>query len=440
MNPAVRYLQTMFEAEEVASLSDGQLLERFVAQHERVCLEALVVRHGPMVWGVCRRLLRDQHDAEDAFQVTFLVLARKAASVMPREKIGNWIYGVAYQTAMKARATKFKRQTRESTIAETHEPEAESAGQRSDLAELLDHELSRLPDKYRIPVVLCELEGRSHGEAAEHLGWPIGTVSGRLSRAKAMLAKRLTRQGVAIATGSAAMLVGEDLARASVSNPLIASTVHAASLVADGQTIAGVVSPHAAALTREVINSMWFSKVRYTTVLAAAAVVAMTLAGAGLWQARTLADGDAQASGTFQVTVNEVINTNNAVVVQIGIDAPTGSVIEIFVEKDRRAGNDLSVEFGEPKQAGRLPHLDLVILADQVELKEGGPSSVKLLWAYKVVGISSTASRMEPIQGDKQLSDVLSVPLKSGEFKFGESTKVLTLNGKSYVLLVKRRK
>src|SRR5262249_13966026 len=158
-----------------------------------------VHRHGPMVWGVCRRVLRDHHDAEDAFQATFLVLARRADSVVPREKVGNWLYGVAYQTARKARATRARKRIREAEGPGAPEPQAVAQARRDDLAEVLDHELSRLPDKFRTPIVLCELEGKTHGQAAEQLGWPVGTVSGRLSRAKALLAERLSRRGVSVA-------------------------------------------------------------------------------------------------------------------------------------------------------------------------------------------------------------------------------------------------
>ena len=112
MRASSRELGTLFNEGVVVLLSDGQLLDRFVERREASTFEAIVERHGPLVWGVCRRVLRDHHDAEDAFQATFLVLARKAASVSPREKLGNWLYGVALQTAMKARATRAKRRTR----------------------------------------------------------------------------------------------------------------------------------------------------------------------------------------------------------------------------------------------------------------------------------------------------------------------------------------
>src|SRR5262249_22929983 len=149
--------------------------------------EALVVRHGPMVWGVCRRTLRDPNDAEDAFQATFLVLARKAPSIAHRELVANWLFAVARKTAVRARAMAFRRWSREQLVATMPEPEPTGDDRTNDLLALLDEEVSRLPRKYRAPVVLCELEGKTHQEAASQLGCPVGTVSSRLSRGRAML-------------------------------------------------------------------------------------------------------------------------------------------------------------------------------------------------------------------------------------------------------------
>src|SRR5262249_31952177 len=155
---------------------------------------ALVRRHGPMVWGVCRRLLGHQ-DAEDAFQATFLVLARKAASVVPRDMVANWTYGVASLTARKARATTAKRGAREKQVIAMPAPE-ESGGGETDwhhLRPLLDGEIGRLPDKYKAVIVLCDLEGKTRKEAAKHFRVPEGTVASRLAAARRMLAKRLSR-------------------------------------------------------------------------------------------------------------------------------------------------------------------------------------------------------------------------------------------------------
>src|SRR5262245_30852588 len=163
-----------------AGLSDGQLLESYIRTREQEAFAALVQRHGPMVWGVCRRILGHQ-DAEDAFQATFLVLARKAAAIVPREMIANWLHGVARQTALKARATTAKRGAREKQVMAMPEPALETQQFWDDVRPLLDLELGRLPDKYRAVIVLCDLEGRTHKEAARHLRVPLGTVASRLA-------------------------------------------------------------------------------------------------------------------------------------------------------------------------------------------------------------------------------------------------------------------
>src|SRR4051812_8616806 len=178
IGPALDHLRRSLLRDGGPDPTDGELLEDFISRGDAAAFEGLVRRHGPMVLGVCRRILRDHHDAEDAFQATLLVLARKAASVVPREKLGHWLYGVAYRTAMKARATKDKRRGREIQVPHMPEPEAVRGEHPDDLLPELDREVSRLPKKYRIPIVLCELEGKTHKEAAIELGWPIGTVSG----------------------------------------------------------------------------------------------------------------------------------------------------------------------------------------------------------------------------------------------------------------------
>src|SRR5262245_12931183 len=147
-----------------AAPTDGQLLESYVRSREEAAFAALVARHGPMVWGVCRRMLANAHDAEDAFQATFLVLVRRAASVVPREMVANFLYGVAHQTALKARATSARRGAREKQVTAMPEPALEQPDAPDDLGPLLDQELSRLPDKYRAVIVLCDLEGKTRKE------------------------------------------------------------------------------------------------------------------------------------------------------------------------------------------------------------------------------------------------------------------------------------
>jgi RNA polymerase sigma-70 factor (ECF subfamily) len=296
---AIRDLGTLFNVGATGALTDGQLLARFVERREEAVFEAIVGRHGPMVWGVCRRVLRDHHDAEDAVQATFLVLARRSASIARPEQLGNWLYGVAHQTARKARAMRTKRRRREGRVSDVPVPTAMPDDRRDDLAESLDRELSRLPEKYRIPIVLCDLEGRTHQEAATQLGWPIGTVSGRLSRARALLARRLSRPGLMLSAGSLAVLLAREAASAGLPTKSVESTARAASLV--GRGMAGAVSAEVAALIAEVWKAMLLGKLKAVAV-AVLTVGILSLAGIGLSRRAPAADDPPQTKAARRPT------------------------------------------------------------------------------------------------------------------------------------------
>jgi RNA polymerase sigma factor (sigma-70 family) len=269
-----------------AGLSDGQLLGRFVAGRDEAAFAALVRRHGPMVLGVCRRVLRDGHDAEDAFQATFLVLARKAQALGKREAVGSWLYTVAFRAALEARAALCRRRARERQVDEMPHPEVAPA-EPQDWRPLLDEELNALPEKYRAAVVLCDLEGRPRKEAAGLLGVPEGTLSSRLATARRALAARLARRGVALSGGALAGAMAGG-ASAQVPPALVWGTARAAALVAAGQ-LAAVATP-AAGLTREVLKAMFIVKLK---AVAATAVVLVALGGLA-WQAG--GRGSAQAA------------------------------------------------------------------------------------------------------------------------------------------------
>ncbi len=170
LNGVIQHLCRAKLLRDGAGLTDGQLLEDYLSRRDEAALAALVQRHGPMVWGVCRRVLSNYHDAEDAFQATFLVLVRRAVSIAAPELLANWLYGVAHQTAIKARATVAKRKVRERQVTEMPEPAGVEQNLWNDLQPLLDQELSRLPDKYRGVIVLCDLEGKTRKEVAGQLG------------------------------------------------------------------------------------------------------------------------------------------------------------------------------------------------------------------------------------------------------------------------------
>jgi RNA polymerase sigma factor (sigma-70 family) len=238
-------------------MTDGELLSRFVRHRDQDALAALVRRHASMVWGVCHRLL-SHHDAEDAFQTTFLVLVRKAAGV-PGQAVANWLYGVARQTAVRLRATAAKRGQRETQVVNMPEPTVPEVRD-ADLQAVVDEELSRLPDHYRSVLVLCDLEGMTRKETARQLGIPEGSVASRLARARALLAKRLIKRGV-VFSGSVAAVLSAGSASATTPPALVASTIKAASLLAAGQA-AGVISVTVTALTEGVMKAMLFSKLK----------------------------------------------------------------------------------------------------------------------------------------------------------------------------------
>ena len=245
--------------------SDGELLTAFVDRRSSSAFAELVRRHGPMVLGVCLRILRHAHDAEDAFQASFLVLARKAASVSPRSAVGNWLYGVAQQTALRSRAAIMRRRTREMPAASVPEPAVVDVHS-DDLAAVLDMEVGRLPSHYRTALVLCDIEGRTRKDAAETLGCPEGSISSRLSRAREMLARRLTRRGVALSITALAALLARTSTAAPVSPALIESTVDVGTVVAAGMTSTASVSSAVASLANETIKAMFLAKLK-TTVL-----------------------------------------------------------------------------------------------------------------------------------------------------------------------------
>jgi RNA polymerase sigma factor (sigma-70 family) len=274
LNKAVEHLRGVLVERDAAGVTDGELLTRYVRQRDEAAFAALVRRHGPMVLGVCRRVLHDPHDAEDAFQATFLVLVRKASAVRCPGLVGNWLYGVAYRTAQHARRALLKRRTKEAEVV----PKAEAPHEaRADLRDLLDRELERLPDRYRAAVVLCDLAGASSKEAALHLGLPAGTVASRLARGRALLAKRLARHGLAV-TGAALAGVASQDAAAGVPAALVSSTIKAASLFAAGRAVtAGVISAQVAALAEGVLRTMLLGKIK-----AAAVVLVVCALGAGV--------------------------------------------------------------------------------------------------------------------------------------------------------------
>jgi RNA polymerase sigma factor (sigma-70 family) len=282
-SPVVRYIRRLAVTLASAELSDAQLLERFASQRDEAAFVALVRRHGPLVLGVCRRLLRDWHDAEDAFQTTFVALARQAGSLRRPESLGPWLHGVAARTALKARGRAARRRACEREAAATRATMVEHPDEVvwRDLRPVLDEAVASLPEPCRMPFVLCYLEGRTVSEAARELGWPRGTVATRLALARRGLRARLASRGVAL---SAVALAGALAGNEASANPpvsLLVSTGRAAT-VAAGPAMAPGAGPATAVALAQGGKGMLMTRVKVTALL-----LAMGVAGGGVslyWQ------------------------------------------------------------------------------------------------------------------------------------------------------------
>jgi RNA polymerase sigma factor (sigma-70 family) len=247
--------------------SDEDLLDRFVAQHDEAAFEALLHRHGALVWNVCRRVLTEEHAAEDAFQATFLVLVRKARSVRKKASIRSWLHGVALRVALRARRQAHLRHRREQETP-LHHPEEACW---NDVRLILDEEIQRLPEKYRLPVILCYLEGRTNDEAAQLLNCPRGTIATRLSRARERLRSRLRRRGVSLSAGSLAALLTENATSATAPPLLLAQTVK---IVLMGATSGSIIT-----LTEGVLHAMFLSKLKMVSTFV---LIVAVIGGAGI--------------------------------------------------------------------------------------------------------------------------------------------------------------
>jgi RNA polymerase sigma factor (sigma-70 family) len=253
----VRPLELLLREGTLGSLTDGQLLERFLASGPAagVAFDVLMTRHGPMVLGVCRRILRDIHAADDSFQVTFLLLVRRAREIRRRESLGPWLHGVARRVALRARAAAMLRKEREARAAIDSTTGAAEIGD-DDLGPMLHAEIDRLPEKYRAPILVCYIQGRTIEEAARQLGWPVGTVGGRLARARDRLRDRLIRRGLFAPAALAAAFAGDSVSAAVVPQALARSTRDAALRVGTGRAATGVASAVVTKLLEETLRHM----------------------------------------------------------------------------------------------------------------------------------------------------------------------------------------
>ncbi len=392
--------------------SDAHLLDRFVRRRDEGAFAALMERHGPMVLGVCRRVLHDPHDADDVFQATFLVLVRKAASLRRPELLGNWLYGVAYRIALQARAAAARWRALERQVDDM--PAAAPVDEKfwDELRPVLDEEIHRLPEKYKAPVVLCYLEGKTYTEAARVLGWAEGTVSGRLARAREKLRRRVAARGLTLSAALLATTLGQK-GSAAVPAALAQATLRGVLSAAAGHATAGLISAKAVALSEGAFRLAFAVKVK----LLAAALATTGLAGVGTWVAmhggpvasahlshlggeRQIEEDGAKLQGTWQcVAVHEGGQTS----------APT----------DLRwtfRGNEVVVEAGGQTRRGTYQLSRYLVLHPMIELtipdKPGG-EPVPLYGAYalgegglKICVNESAERRPKTVRANAENGDV----------------------------------
>jgi membrane fusion protein (multidrug efflux system) len=324
---ALLHLRTLFNVGAIGALSDRQLLERFATgrgEPRELAFAALVERHGPFVLRVCRSVLRDEHAAEDAFQATFLVLAHKAGSLWVQDSLAPWLHQAAYRAAVHDRSARSRRHAHERAAAalRSESPETPHHGKDDDVEKIIHEEIGRLPGRYRVAVVLCDLEGRTHEQAARYLGCAVGTVKSRLARGRKRLRGRLVRRGVARAPVLAAAFAG-GAAQAAVPTGLAESTVACAAT-------ASAVPTSVAVITEGVLKSMFLSKVKLvmtaTAVVAALAAGAVALAQSGISRPKA-ATGKTRQAGSTSWTYHILVSRNGEpprklAVVEMTGDAP----------------------------------------------------------------------------------------------------------------------
>ncbi len=344
-------LDRVFNQETVTGLDDDQLLKRFVVERDEVAFAALVARHGPMVLGVCRRILHAEHDVEDAFQATFLVVVRRAKAIHDGGLVGHWIYGVAHRVAVRARANAARRYVHEQTLtaAQSGGESPSREGERSELRGVLDEELARLPELLRVPLVLCYLEGLTHEEAARRLRWPVGTVRSRLARGRDKLRSRLIRRGLTaddatLTAAIAAQPVSSLLIDRTVRLSLAFSTQHA--------TATALASATATALAKKVLHAMMLSKLK---ILGAATLASLVTLGGiqtyALQSGGAVGDHLSTTSGP-QAKADDRRRTLFQSVAKIQGDLAESARINAELQKEL---NDLRAELESLRQPAGLP-------------------------------------------------------------------------------------
>jgi RNA polymerase sigma factor (sigma-70 family) len=364
LETVIQHIRKLAASQAGEGLTDSELLERFSLQRDQTAFSALLVRHGGLVWNVCRHVLDNDHDAEDAFQATFLVLARKAPSV---QNVGSWLHKVAFLSSMELKRKAARRRTHEKQAMTMPQPKSQSDLAWRELLAIIDEEVQGLPEKLREPFVLCCLEAKSKAEAARQLGWPEGTVSGRLAQARKRLQQRLTRRGITLSAGLAVTALAPNASLAKIPTALVEGTIRHICLFAAGNTTE-IATSQVAVLAEAVMKSMMATKVKL--------VLAVTLMGT------LLATGIGFAAYHKSVSTTGESALRNPPTLMARADGPDPA-------EGKTAGTDC---FGDPLPSGAIGRLGttrlqqdgrvntLAFSPDGIWLASAGADPVIRLW------------------------------------------------------------
>jgi RNA polymerase sigma factor (sigma-70 family) len=376
LHALVRHLRRTLEASGASEATDADLLQHWVTRRDEAAFEVLLWRHGPIVLGVCRRLLSQPSDVEDAFQATFLALVRKASSIRQGQSVASWLYKVAYRAALRLRA----RAPVSVGTVDLPAPDENDELLWRDLRSVLDAEIDRLPERYRAAFVLCCLQGKTNEAAARELGCPVGTILSRLSWARERLRWRLARRGVTLSAGVLAITLARNAAAATVPTGLAGATLQIALCDAIGRA-ADVLPAHVAALTQEVLRAMTFSRIKMTAAIAlalSALVAGGIVATTSLDAKETLPPSENVSSTTPAPVQKETIDVpspRSGVLVVIGTEikagekVPPGDVVTLKAGGETKKYRRLKV--GDKVEEGQLlARLDDRLARDEVAIAE----------------------------------------------------------------------
>ncbi len=333
----MEHLRTLFSVGTVGAASDGHLLDLFITRRDEAAFSALIERHGPMVHRVCWQVLGDRHDAQDASQAVFLVLAKRARSIRSRGSVASWLHTVALHTAAKALTAAARRRAHERRAGEMRARAADDRGPGEGASwQEVHEELDRLPEKFREPIVLCYLEGLTREMAAQQLGWPVGTVQSRLARGQERLRSRLVRRGVTLSAGFAAGTFGADTARAAMTSAWVSATIKAAMRIATGESVVAVATARVASMSTGTLKAMMFYQ-KHGTAIAILVCGSVAIGAATVARQRITAQTELAETGTVEEGRVQELGLTPAMPLSMATPLPMATSLEDILEAAMKA-------------------------------------------------------------------------------------------------------